>query len=146
MKSRQGIAIAGQGHPSGYHEICLRQLSSAVEVRYGNASYRARGAIGINLVSLDCETIVALESGVAAAIVVSRGSDCIESEQNGHNREEPHCGRWRRDPQEPLFAVACLLMGVSPTAKAYWASFGSEKMNIISEFDWRCGRRRAQSN
>ena len=89
MKPRLGIAVARQGHPSSHHEIRLRELSGAIEVRYGYPFYGAGGAIGIRLVSLDCKTIIALESGVATAIVVNRGGDNIERKQKGQYRKKP---------------------------------------------------------
>ena len=59
----------------------LRESAGTVEVRNGYSFNRALGAVGIRPISLDCPAIIALESGIATAIVVSSGGHDTQPQQ-----------------------------------------------------------------
>lgn len=97
-KPRHSIAVSGIGNTSGHDKIPLRELACAVEVRDGYSSNRALGAAGIRPVPLDRPAIIALESGIATAAVVSSG---------GHDTQPQHKSRdCERSAQKPRRGTA----------------------------------------
>src|SRR5271168_3401537 len=70
LESAPGAFLAGIEHAASHRKIPLCELAGAVEVSNCHTFDRACGPVGIRLIPINGEAVIALESGVAAAVVL----------------------------------------------------------------------------